>query len=177
MIGKPEANARRLTEGERNLAASVFGSAIDYDRVTVKRRRWFPFQPRNTLMAPTGHLHVPGDSDHWSEDYSLERVSLQGLFLHELTHVWQSQMRGKYYLPLMRHPFCRYGYELKPGRRFERYGLEQQAEIVRHAFLLRQRAPVAGAGSLECYERLLPFAPSSGDLGKNIDAPATSVAI
>jgi len=42
----------------------------------------------------------------------------------------------------MRHPFCRYGYELKPGRAFEDYGLEQQAEIVRHRFLIdRGRTP------------------------------------
>ena len=37
----------------------------------------------------------------------------------------------------MRHPFARYRYTLKEGRPFERYGLEQQAEIVRHAFLAK----------------------------------------
>jgi len=148
---------RPLTNGERNLAASVFGAAISYDAVTVKRRKWFPFQPRNTLMAPTGHLHVHPASDHTSEDYSAERTSLQGLFLHELTHVWQSQKRGKYYLPLMRHPFCRYRYVLRPGLPFERYGLEQQAEIVRHAFLHRAGAALAGSPPAEALERLLPF--------------------
>ena len=52
-----------------------------------------------------------------------------------MTHVWQAQTRGRFYLPLMRHPFCRYAYELVDGRPFGRYGLEQQAEIVRHRFL------------------------------------------
>ena len=52
-----------------------------------------------------------------------------------MTHVWQTQTRGRFYLPLMRHPFCRYAYELVPDKPFDRYGLEQQAEIVRHAFL------------------------------------------
>ena len=47
-----------------------------------------------------------------------------------MTHVWQAQTSGRFYLPLMRHPFCRYAYELKPGKPFERYGIEQQAEIV-----------------------------------------------
>ncbi len=42
----------------------------------------------------------------------------------------------------MRHPFCRYDYQLKPGKPFERYGLEQQAEIVRHRFLADRGAPV-----------------------------------
>jgi hypothetical protein len=148
---------RPLTEAERALAASVFGSAINYDLVTVKRRKWFPFQPKNVLMAPTGHVHVHPQSDHWSDDFGLEHPQRQGWFLHELTHVWQTQSRGKYYLPLMRHPFCRYSYVLKPGWPLHRYGLEQQAEIVRHAFLLRQGAQVPGAPPLGQYETILPF--------------------
>ena len=148
---------RQLTEGERNLAASVFGGALDPSGVTVRRRKWFPFQPKNILMAPTGHVHVHPRSDVWSEDYCQERLGLQALLLHELTHVWQSQQRGKFYLPLMRHPFCRYDYAVRPGRRFERYGLEQQAEIVRHIFLLRNRYRVPGAPPLEQLESILPF--------------------
>jgi hypothetical protein len=148
---------RPLTDGERNMAASIFGTAILYDAVTVKRRRWFPFQPRETLMAPTGHVHVHPASSLWSDDFSQERLGLQALFLHELTHVWQSQLRGRYYLPLMRHPFCRYAYEFVPGRPFERYGLEQQGEIVRHTHLLRNRFSLIKAPALEQLESILPF--------------------
>jgi hypothetical protein len=149
--------SRPLTEGERRLAASLFGGAIDYEPVRVNRGKWFPFQPRNVLMAPTGHVHVHPASPIWSEDYSKERLGLQGLFLHELCHVWQTQQRGKYYLPLMRHPFCRYSYTVKPGWPLVRYGIEQQAEIVRHVFLLRNRYPLAGAPPLEQMETILPF--------------------
>ena len=148
---------RTLTEGERNLAASIYGGAIDYDAVTVKRSKWFPFQPRNILMAPTGHVHVHPLSDYWSADYSQERVHLQGLFLHELCHDWQSQRRGKYYLPLMRHPYCRNPYKVEVGREFARYGLEQQAEIVRHVHLLRHGATVRGAPPLSQLESILDF--------------------
>ena len=148
---------RPLTTGERALAASVFGDAIDYGAATIRHRRWWPFQPRNIAMAPCGHVHVPPGSMLWSEDYSAAGLSLQGLLLHELTHVWQAQTRGKYYLVLMRHPFCRYAYTLEPGRPFERYGLEQQAEIVRHVFLLRRGIGVAGAPPRAALESLLPF--------------------
>lgn len=86
-------------------------------------------------MAPSGNIHFHPASQHWSEDFSTENISLQGLFIHEMTHVWQAQKRGPWYLPLMRHPFCRYGYRLEEGRPFDRYGLEQQAEMVRHRFL------------------------------------------
>ena len=61
-----------------------------------------------------------------------------------MTHVWQTQTRGEWYLLLHRHPFCRYDYSLKPGWPLERYGIEQQAEIVRHAFLLRRGVRLAG---------------------------------
>ena len=128
-------SVRPLTTGEIELARSIFGDAIDYSRVNLVRRKWWPFQPRRTVMAPSGNIHFHPDSPHWSEDFSKEDLAMQGLFIHEMTHIWQAQTRGRFYLPLMRHPFCRYGYHLVEGRPFERYGLEQQAELVRHRFL------------------------------------------
>ena len=129
--------ARPLTTGEITLGRSVFGDAIDYSKVFLVKRKWWPFQPRRVAMAPTGNIHFHPHGDLWSEDFSAEPLHRQGLFIHELTHVWQTQTRGRYYLPLMRHPFCRYAFALKEGWPFTRYGLEQQAEIVRHSFLAR----------------------------------------
>jgi hypothetical protein len=80
-----------------------------------------------------------------------------------MVHVWQAQRGGRWYLPLARHPFCRYRYAFVPSRPFRRYGIEQQAEIVRHAFLLRQGAKVPGAPLLEKLEGILPFQPE--DIG------------
>lgn len=145
--------SRSLTAGETALARSVFGEKIDYTKVEIRRRRWAFFQPRHIPMAPCGHLHFHPASPIWSEDYAEESLGLRGLFVHELAHVWQWQ-RGVY-LPLARAPFCRYSYTLKPGWRLERYGLEQQAEIVRHAYLLREGYPVPGAPALDVYETLL----------------------
>ena len=135
--------SRPLTTGEIELARSVFREAIDYGRVRMIRRKWWPFQSRGIVMAPTGNIHFHPDSPLWSEDFSKERLSLQGLFIHEMTHVWQAQTRGRFYLVLMRHPFCRYSYQLEPGRPFDRYGLEQQAELVRHRFLADRGQAVA----------------------------------
>ena len=147
--------ARPLTPGEIELARSVFGDAIDYAPVRIVRRRWWPFQPRGVVMAPTGNIHFHPGSHLWSEDFAAEHLSLQGLFIHEMTHVWQTQKRGRFYLVLMRHPFCRYAYTVKAGRRFDRYGLEQQAEIVRHA-LIAQRG--GGGTQLASASVTLPFA-------------------
>jgi hypothetical protein len=154
---------RPLTPGEIALARSVFGDAIDYAPVRVRGRKWAFFQPRGVVMAPMGHLHFHPDGGLYCEDFSCppgqDRVEIRrakGLFIHEMTHVWQAQQRGRWYLVLMRHPFARYDYVLVPGRPLERYGLEQQAEIVRHYWLLTQGLTIAGAPGVEAYRAVLP---------------------
>jgi hypothetical protein len=129
------ARGRPLTDGEIELARSVFGDAIDYARVRMVRGKWWPFQPRNSAMAPMGNIYFHPEGGAWSDDFSRESITRQGFFIHEMTHVWQAQAKGRFYLPLMRHPFCRYRYRLDPGKPFHRYGLEQQAEIVASRFL------------------------------------------
>ena len=146
-------NSRPLTPGEIVVARSVFGDAIDYAQVRMIRRKWWPFQPRGIVMAPTGNIHFHPRSQLWSEDFAREPLHRQGLFIHEMAHIWQTQTRGRFYLPLMRHPFCRYGYELVPGRSFDWYGLEQQAEIIRHAFLDAR----GGSPTIRPPRSLLPF--------------------
>ncbi|HEX7873502.1 MAG TPA: vgr related protein [Sphingobium sp.] len=150
---------RPLTAPERALVAGMFGAALDPDPVRIRRWRWWPFQPTRVVMAPMGHLHIAPDSDAWCACFASETIQVQAFFLHEMTHVLQSQQRGRWYLPLMRHPFCRYDYRIEPGRPFDRYGLEQQAEIVAHTHLLRAGMAVAGKPELAVYEALLPFTP------------------
>jgi hypothetical protein len=127
--------SRSLTPGEIDLARSIFGEAIDYSQVRLIKGKWWPLQPRNAAMAPNGNIYFHPVAGGWSEDFARETLSRQGYFIHEMTHVWQAQRGGRLFLPLMRHPFCRYRYRLTPGKPFGRYGLEQQAEIVRHRFL------------------------------------------
>ena len=149
--------ARPLTPGEIALARTVFGDAIDYSKVSMVKRKWWPFQPRNAAMAPTGNIHFHPYGDLWSDDFAAEPLVRQGLFIHEMTHVWQAQTRGRYYLPLMRHPFCRYAYTLEEGKPFTRYGLEQQAEIVRHLFLGNAGIKLPQTEDLSRLRSLVPF--------------------
>jgi hypothetical protein len=149
--------SRPLTPGEIALARSVFGDAIDYSRVRLVKGKWWPFHPRNAAMAPMGDIYFHPENHVFSDDFSKEPLGRQAFFIHEMTHVWQTQKGGRFYLPLMRHPFCRYDYELKPGKPFSRYGLEQQAEIVAHVFLATRgaRLPIAPPSGL------LPFGPAA----------------
>ncbi len=149
--------SRSLTQDEVALARGMFGAAIDYGRVRVHHAKWWPLQPRGVTKAQDGELWFQPTGGLFCGDFCATPLHIQGHFIHEMTHVWQAQRSGKWWLPLMRHPFCRYGYDVVPGRPFARYGIEQQAEIVRHAFLLRQGVAVAGKPGLDVYDGLLPF--------------------
>lgn len=153
----PVGGERPLTPGEIALARTVFGDALDYSTVTIRRRKWFPFQPRKVTMAPRGHLHFHPQGEHYCDDFSAAPLHLQGHFIHELVHVWQVQNFGKWWLLLNRVPWERYDYSLKPGWKLEQYGIEQQAEIVRHAFLLRRGVRIAGVPDKAAYDMLVRF--------------------
>lgn len=144
---------RPLTSGEIEIAQSIFGDAIDYSKVRLVRGKWWPFHPPGAAMAPMGAIWFHPNGGGWSDDFSSEPLGRQAFFIHEMTHVWQAQRSGRFYLPLMRHPFCRYTYRLKPGKPFAQYGIEQQAEIVRHRFLADRGVPVPVVPPRE----LLPF--------------------
>ena len=153
----PVGGERRLRAGEITLARSMFGTAIDYEPVTIRRRKWAFFQPKTVTMAPRGHLHFHPHGEVYCEDFSTARLSRQALFIHEMTHVWQTQTRGEWYLVTHRMPWARYDYALKPGWRLERYGIEQQARIVEHAFLLRRGVKLLGVADPSVYDALVNF--------------------
>ncbi|MBS0475839.1 MAG: vgr related protein [Proteobacteria bacterium] len=153
----PVGGERPLTAGEVALVRSIFGSAVDCAKVTIRRRRWFALQPRGVTMAPMGHLYFHPLAESYCDDFALASLHLQGHFIHEMTHVWQTQTRGRWFLPL-RRPFSRrYDYALRPGVPLHKYGIEQQAEIVRHAFLLRNGWQVAGVAHARAYDLLVNF--------------------
>lgn len=82
--------------------------------------------------------------------------------MHEMTHIWQSQLRGSWYLPLCRPFSRRYDYTLKPGQPLGSYGIEQQSEIIRHAFLLRNGGKIAGIADKSAYDLLVNFPGATG---------------
>jgi hypothetical protein len=151
----PHPSGRPLTVRERALAESVFGGALDYHIIRIHNRRWWWFQPPSVTMAPDGHLWFHPQSKLFCDDFCDSGLEQQGLFIHELVHVWQHQQG--IFLPLRRHLFSRYDYSLKPGWKLHQYGIEQQAEIVKHIFLLRRGMKVAGAPPLSQYDGVLPF--------------------
>jgi len=137
------------------MARSMFGDALDLDAVRIVHRKWWPFQPRRITMAPRGRIHFHPKGPGYCDCFAHASIGWQAHLIHELAHVWQFQSGVN--LILRRHPFCRYSYSIKPGWKLERYGIEQQAEIVRHTFLLRHKIVVPGAPPLATLESILPF--------------------
>jgi hypothetical protein len=146
---------RALTAAEIALSKTVFGNAIDYAAVDIRNRKWWWFQPANVTMAPRGNIHFHPKSDMFCSDFCGMPLGRQGLFIHEMVHVWQHQQGVN--LLLRRHLFCRYSYSIKPGWKLKDYGIEQQAEIVRHYFMLLQGKAVPGAPPIAVYRDILPF--------------------
>jgi hypothetical protein len=144
----------------------MFGDAITLSAVRLRRAKWWMWQPAWVTMAPDGHIWFHPNGRDWSEDFSAEPAHARGHFLHEMVHVWQHQAGIN--LRLRRHPFMRYAYlPLRPGRPFHAYNLEQQAEIVREAWLIGEGWSLPGRPPVETYRALLPFAsPFVQGLGK-----------
>ena len=153
----PVGGERPLTSGEIALARTMFGDAIDYAKVTIKRRKWAFFQPKRVTMAPRGHIHFHPMGSTYCDDFASVSLHRQALFIHEMTHVWQTQTLGEWYLVLNRMPWARYDYALKPGWKLEQYGIEQQARIVEHAFLLRNGVKLPGVADVSAYDALVNF--------------------
>lgn len=127
---------RALTEGEITLAKRVFGDSIDYDKVRLRDENYVPWQGKNYVMAPNGHIYF-GEDWHGISDWSLEVIEMQGLFIHEMTHVWQHQhgvnvlLVGAYQQAKQFLWSDQYLYQVEPGKTLKDYNIEQQGDIVR----------------------------------------------
>ena len=157
-------SARRLTDGEVRLARRVFGPAIALDRVRVHAGGFgrFAVTVGSRLFLPAGL---------WREDFAGAEPVLRALFVHELVHVWQFQTRPLRTLASWARAVVTGGYG--PGLPAYRYslpfgafaalGLERQASVVEHAFLLGlgRRTPAMPPGArLEDYADVpFPCAP------------------
>jgi hypothetical protein len=88
-------------------------------------------------------------------DFAIAPLSEQGLFIHELAHVWQARcgvtLAAAKLKALGR---AAYSYRVKPGKPFGAYNIEQQAEIVRHLFLARRGVRLAPALDADALEAL-----------------------
>lgn len=132
---------RRLTAGERALAAEMFGEGLDAGGVRILA---LPVWNRAFVAGP-GLIVWPARTVRADFAASETPLSVQAVFMHELTHVWQAQNGVQLLLAKLKagDSHASYAYDLSAGPEFAALNIEQQAMVVEHAFLASRgaRAP------------------------------------
>lgn len=136
--------SRKLTDGEIDLAKSVFGDAVDYAAVRIVNGKFAFFQSKHTSMAPDGNIYMAASLR--ADDYSREDPVTQSVFIHEMAHVWQYQNKILHPLKtgaklMLRHAFryrSAYPYRLDAKKDLTDYNMEQQASIIQDYFLFNK---------------------------------------
>lgn len=139
--GDSGSNFRSLTPGEIQMARPVFGDKIDYSIPLVYGQKYVPWQPERMAISPNGNMYFhPND---YMEDFSKGTLGEQTWFIHEMTHVMQSQhgvnvfgsglmlQAGKYMSFGIYDP---YRFEYDPTRPFSSYNIEQQGDYAEGIF-------------------------------------------
>lgn len=155
--------ARKLTAGERALAYDVFGNAVDPWRV----RLWSCPAVAWTTQRPftAGGLLWPGRSlilfppaeaveDFVAPDAPLK---LTATFVHEMTHVAQSQGGTNLLWAKIKagDSAAAYTYALDDACAWDGFNIEQQAMIVEDAFLRSRGVKLRFAEAH--YARVIPY--------------------
>lgn len=133
-----ENSLRLLTSGEKNLAQTVFGSSIQWNKVWVHCESYLPFglQGKFVGMTPNGEMYFRKET--YLKDFSLSSKSNQHFFMHEMTHIWQHQhgmwvrTRGVFSWA------STYKYTIDTNKSLSKYSMEQQAQIIADYFLLKR---------------------------------------
>lgn len=162
-------SGRTLTPGEIDLAKRVFKDSIDYGKVKIHNKKYLLFQPDESGMTPNGEMYLVGEQTY-RDDYSASRASLRALFIHEMVHVWQYQLKvlspvaaaiKESILNFFDYDKA-YEYELKTGKDLLNYRIEQQAQTIEDFYLwyMEARPParerVKNVGSPSTYLPLYP---------------------
>lgn len=141
---------RALTEGEISIGRSLYGDEIDWSRVRVMQLPALGFY----AMVPFGRTILYSKLKAWS-DFADAPPGEQGIFVHELCHVWQAA-RGLLLAFAKLGALGRgaYVYRAKPNAKLRDYNIERQAEIARHLYESRLRAADKTAPPLAWLEEI-----------------------
>jgi hypothetical protein len=155
---------RFLTSGERQMISSMFGPSINLDGIKISDQMAVPLQDvpvtpsGQTIFWPNGLTNRP-----YSNDFSTASVPLQALFLHEVTHIWQSQhdvnvsgdgsiLQVKYRV-LGQDVYSLSG--VTPGSTWSDLNIEQQGDVVANIWLLQHGfTPANGTLSSGNYQNI-----------------------
>lgn len=129
---------RGLTEDEIANVRSMYGDKIDYSKVRVitggDMTLWGKVLTHKEDAVVWGNTIYFPNGDDKKTKYNESRDS--GWLVHEMGHVYQYQKDGWGYVPKsiweqLTKGEAAYDYDIEPGKDFGKYGIEQQADIIR----------------------------------------------
>lgn len=148
--------SRMMTANEIAMAQTVFKSEIKYEKVRIFNEKWAFFQPKDRAMAPNGNIYFPEGNVDYVDDFAQATIHAKATFIHELAHVWQHQHGANV---IVRGASNRnYDYlPLTVDAKFDDFGVEQQAQIIRDYFYLLNQYYGKDWPPLAVYIRVIPF--------------------
>lgn len=132
-----------LNQKEIFIAKYIFGSSLDISKVMMFHKASFSKQISRTIRNNIffNHSHKLKDPGYRNSEPFLK------IFIHELTHVWQFQNKGSYYIVdslvnqslgyvLHNKRTEAYKYNLSIDQDFKNYNVEQQAKMIEEYFAM-----------------------------------------
>jgi len=138
--------ARPLTKHELDIARSVFGDSLSYERVRIDGRAYFGPRRGNFCYVSCNTVNSWG-------------IMPDAILIHELMHVWQYQHLGIVYIPrALAAQFSVEGYDyggvqalyqaMATGKKLLDFNYEQQADIIEDYYRIWSGgSPSWGSGS------------------------------
>lgn len=129
---------RGLTEDEIANVRSMYGDKIDYSKVRVITGEDMTLWGK--VLTHKGDAVVWGNTIYFpngeNKQSGYDEVRDQSWLVHEMGHVYQYQEHGWSYVPRSAWDQITkgegaYKYSIEPGKKFGKYGIEQQADIMR----------------------------------------------
>jgi len=153
---------RMLTPGEIKLLTPIFGNSLDYANQIVSIN--------DTDTGGESNSFTPGYFPNmsrliWSWDYSGTKIEDTAIFVHEMTHVWQSGhgrnnvARAAYlYIRYKGDYEASYKYDLASSKSLNYYNMEQAAAIIEDYYLVsNNKNPSSNIGTVNKLSDYAPF--------------------
>lgn len=147
---------RALTAGERTLALSEFGDALDLNPIRLIASPW-PFDRAFVPGRIGGRCWIVWPARSLPDDIAVAPITVQSTFIHELVHAWQAQEGVNLLFGKLRAgdgPKA-YAYVADLDCDWARLNIEQQAMVVEHRFRRQRGFPAPGDAAF--YARVCPF--------------------
>jgi hypothetical protein len=145
---------RALTEGEASLAREAFGSALRLDRIRLIA---WPFGRAFVAGRWFGRDWIVWPRRAFQTDFGQASQQIQGMLVHELTHVWQAQQGVNLLFAKLKagDSAAAYAYSADPDCRWDSLNIEQQAMVMEHRFHGLRGGETPGTRAF--YDAVCPF--------------------